>query len=303
MAKLNPFNKIYRSEEYMSVLGHRDSPSMFPFMVDIELTNHCNFCCKFCGQNDMKREKGFMEVYLFEKIVDECAKQEVPIRLIRWGEPLLHPDVIEFCRYAKKKKVPVHITTNGSLLTDDMIKEFIDMKLDSIIFSMQGATKERYEQMRGDHYDLLQDNIDKFLLIRKNKHKPFIQVTSTMTDETPEEIDEFIKHWSIVDSVQVGKTNLSRVKVDGKLKKQETIKKEYRPCTEVYQKLSVDWDGKVSCCCSDWDRFMTVGDIKDNTLKEIWNSSKRLKEFRKILDNMEHNKLEMCKNCFHTYGF
>lgn len=299
----NPFQKIYRSKEYGSVLSYRKNPSLFPFIVDIELTNHCNLKCLFCGQQNMKRKKGFMTKKIFKKVVDECVEYNTPIRLIRWGEPFLHPKIIEYCRYIKKKLL-LHITTNGLLLNVDNMQALVSMEVDSIIFSFQGATKPGYEQMRGEHYDLLERNIKKLLKIRGEAKKPYIQISSTMTNEPQKQINAFIKKWSIVDAVAIGKTNLSRIPVCSEVKKQETIKHKYRPCTEIYQKLSVDWDGKISCCCSDWDRFMMVGDIKNQTLCEIWNKSNQLKTFRKILDDMGHSMLPMCKNCFHTYeGF
>ena len=306
MALSNPFNNIYQDEGFKTVLTHKLAP--FPYMVDIELTNHCNFSCLFCGQQTMKRPKGFMSRETFEKVVDECAEHNTPIRLIRWGEPLLHPEVIEFCRYIKEKGLPLHITTNGSLLTEDKMKAFIDMGLDSIIFSFQGVNKEGYEEMRGEHYDQLVENIHKFVDM-KGDRKPYIHITSTMTTEAPMEIKRFKDKWDIVDEVTTGKTNLSRInpaqiRALDKLKKlvclNDTVDRNYRPCTEVLQKLSVDWDGKVSACCADWDNFMTVGHI-DETLEYIWHNSKDLKIYRKLLKEMKHNSLTMCSVCFHTY--
>jgi MoaA/NifB/PqqE/SkfB family radical SAM enzyme len=249
----------------------------------------------------MARKKGFMSRSLFEKVIDECAKHKTPIRLIRWGEPFLHPEITSFIRYAKKKGLPVHITTNGSL-TKDKNQELINSGLDSIIFSFQGTSKGGYEKMRGKHYDLVVSNILDLVKRRGNKEKPFIKITSTMTNETPEEIRNFKYYWEdIVDEVMVGKTNLSRVPVDTGIKKEETLPSLYRPCTEVWQKLSVDWDGKVSCCCADWDNFMTVGDISKETLKNIWDNSEDLKMFRKLLGDMRHRSLTLCSVCHHTY--
>lgn len=314
LSRENPFQKIYKSEKFRTVLAHRDKPSKFPHIVDIELTNHCNLNCLFCGQQTMEREKGFIAREVFRKVVDECAKHKTPIRLIRWGEPFFHPEMIFFIEYIKSKGLPLHITTNGLLLTESNTKSLIDLELDSLIFSFQGATKEGYEQMRGHHYDKLKSNILKLVKIRGNKEKPYIHITSTMTDETEEEINAFKDYWGkIVDLVTTGKTNLSRLGI-GQIKSLETIKKLellkeketvgkfYRPCTEVYQKLSVDWDGKVSCCCSDWDNYLTVGDISKTTLKEIWNNSERLKLFRRLLDKGCHKSLSLCSVCFHTYS-
>ncbi|NPV27614.1 MAG: radical SAM protein [Firmicutes bacterium] len=113
----NPFRAVYDSEAFRNVLHYKDNLPSFPFLIDIELTNICNLRCIFCGQQAMTRPKGYMEWGLFKKIVDECSSlYETPIRMIRWGEPFLHPGIIDFCRYVKEKGLLLHITTNGLAL-------------------------------------------------------------------------------------------------------------------------------------------------------------------------------------------
>ena len=65
--------------------------------------------------------------------------------------------------------------------------------------------------MRDNHqYDELKANILKMIELRGDMEKPFIHVSSTMTNETNEQIDDFVKCWGhIVDSVGIGKTNLT----------------------------------------------------------------------------------------------
>ena len=310
----NPFMDIYNNEKFKSVLQYKENPRIFPFIVDVELTNYCNLNCIFCGQQTMKRPKGYISEEIFKKIVDECAEHKTPIRFIRWGEPFLHPKIIEFSRYVKSKGLPLHITNNGLAMKESDILDLIDLKLDSLIFSFQGATKEQYEIMRNNNrYEELKAKVLKFVELRGNNPKPFIQISSTMTNETEEQIKDFVDYWEkIVDLVTVGKTNLSRLSAQqiksfeniGKLellKKQETIKKIYRPCTEIYSKLSVDWDGKVTGCCSDYDNFLVVGDLNKSNLFDIWNNSRELKIFRELLNNNKHKCLTLCSTCYHTY--
>lgn len=310
----NPFYSLYSSEKFRNVLKYRNDLPEFPPLVDVELTNFCNLNCLFCNQQVMTREKGFMRDDIFRKIVDECAEYGTPIRLIRFGEPFLHKKIIEYCRYAKDKGVKVHITNNGLIINEDHMRHIVELGVDSMIFSFQGATKDEYQKMRNnDKYDLLVSNIKRLVEIRGDSEKPFIQVSSTMTNESKEEVDAFVSYWSgIVDAVSVGKTNLSSFSMDqvksfekiGKieyLRTQETIEKKYVPCVEVYQKLSVDYDGKVTGCCGDHDRLLQVGDVNKESLHEIWNSSKLLKSYRTLLDNMRHSSLSLCRTCYHTY--
>jgi len=312
--RINPFRKVYDAEKFKTVLQHKEDLPKFPYLVDIELTNNCNLRCIFCGQQAMKREKGFISEKTFKKVVDECAEYGTPIRLIRWGEPFLHPKIVDFIKYVKSKGLILHITNNGLAIKEDHIRSVIELGLDSIIFSFQGAMKEQYEIMRcNNKYDELKANILTMVRLRGDREKPFIHISSTMTNEGKEDVAKFINYWgNIVDSVGVGKTNLSKLsaaqiksfesinKIED-LKKQETIKKVYKPCTEVYQKLSVDWDGKVACCCNDYDNFLEVGSMDQSSLFDIWNNSKDLTLIREMLSKNRHKSLTLCSVCYHTY--
>jgi len=309
----NPFRTLYDNAGFASVLQNKDRLPDFPFLVDIELTNHCNLACIMCPRHAMKRDKGFMSEDIFRKIIDECAKYKTPIRFIRFGEPFLHPKIIGFCQYAKSKKLVLHITNNGLALEERHMHALVDLAVDSVIFSFQGTTKERYQSIRNNClYDKLTDAIKRLVHLRGDREKPFIHVSTTVLDDSEAEISQFVEYWAhTVDSVGVGKTLLYTIPVDGlepslarkirELRKTETIKKVYGPCTEVFQKLSVDWDGKITCCCGDFDQLLTVGDIRESTLSRVWNHSRHLAIYRELLQAGLHKSLNLCSTCYTTY--
>lgn len=311
--RLNPFQQVYQDPQFKNAPTTKDLPA-FPFLVDIELTNACNMRCIFCVQQTMKRPKGMMEWDVFRKVIDECGTHRTPVRFIRLGEPFLHKDILKFGQYVKSKDLPLHITNNGLAITEEHMRQLIDTGVDSLIFSFQGATKEQYAIMRNtDRYDELKQNVLRLIELRGGNPKPFIHISSTMTDESPAEVRAFVDYWGQrVDSVGIGKTNLSRLLLEDvkstavvqqleKLQEHETISKEYRRCGEVYQKLSVDWDGKITCCCSDYDNLMTLGDIRRDNLADIWKHSEELKLYRAMLDKRMHKSMILCSTCYHTY--
>ena len=313
-SRRNPFRKIYDAEAFKAVLQNKCQLRRFPFLIDVELTNHCNNRCIFCGQQTMMRHKGFIFEEVLRKVVDECSLYRAPIRFIRWGEPFLHPQIIDFSKYVKSKGLILHITNNGLAIKESDMEALVKLEVDSLIFSFQGVTKDGYEIMRNNsRYDELKANVLKMVDLRGGREKPFIHISTTVTNEPIRDIRRFVKYWGgIVDSCGVGRTNLSRLSAHQikslkflekleLLKQQETVKKIYRPCAEVYQKLSVDWDGKVSCCCSDFDNFLTVGDLSESTLFGIWNNSRKLAIFRELLDNNMHQSLTVCSTCYPAY--
>ena len=166
----NLFRNIYDNEEFKTVLQHKGNLPNFSYLVDVELTNHCNLKCIFCGRQAMTRDKGFMSEEILKKVVVECSKFNTPIRFIRWGEPFLHPKIIDFCKYIKSKGLIVHITNNGLSIKESDMKSLVELEADSIIFSFQGTTKEQYELMRKNHrYDELKTNVLKLVDIRGDK--------------------------------------------------------------------------------------------------------------------------------------
>lgn len=311
MMRENPFQKLYEQiNNTPDYIKYNNLPE-WPVMVDIELTNYCNMKCLFCFNPAQSRQKGHMSEEVLLRILNEITPGKIPIRFIRWGENLIHKNVLKWLGMCKKRGFLTHLTTNGSLLTKQMSEEIVDIELDSIKFSFQGADEETYAAMRNnDLYKKVVGNLKTLFEVRGNKEKPHIQVSSTMTNESEEMIEDFKKYiGQYADFVAIGRTNMSRV--DYSLmnlneqelkwllehKKNESLQKVYKECIEVYDKLSFNWDGTVSACCGDYDNILLVGDIKIQSLKEIW-KGEQIEEIRKILLRHDHNKLNLCRHCY-----
>ena len=311
--RTNPFDHIYK----ICNSGNSQSKLLnlpeFPNIIDIELTNICNFNCLMCptGTKSIKRKQGFMHRDIFFKLLNEIEKYKTPIRFIRWGEPLLHSNLIEFIKETKNRRLMCHLNTNGSYINDEYINAFIDIPLDSIKFSFQGIDRKSYNEMRNtDFYEDLLIIIEKLYKKRNSGQFPFIHVATTITYEDSNQVQVFKSRLKpISDYISVGRTCLEHIDVhkvklgaDEKerlkwLKNQETVIKKHPECPEVFDKLSINWDGTVSACCGDYDNKMIVGDMKVNSLKKIWHS-KKLNYYRKILAKMDHDKLPLCKTCY-----
>lgn len=115
--------------------------------IYIEVTNICNFNCNFCVYDLMKREKGFMDLNLFKKIVNEITEngnyQIVFFHLM--GEPLLHPDILEMLNYASKKTSRQDLVTNASTLdSEKKIRNLFDTGLTNINISFYNKTQHDF---------------------------------------------------------------------------------------------------------------------------------------------------------------
>lgn len=321
MNRENRFVPIYRAcnngtnEEKYELI--KSGQVILPRYLDVELTNACNFNCCFCptGTRTMQRTKGYMPEEVVQALVNNIEKYKIPgVRFIRWGEPTLHPDYLSILKRVKKTGAFIHINTNGSLLDREQIRQLIEMELDSMKFSFQGADEGTYNEMReGGDYNRLLSIVREMSELRGDRLFPYIQISTTLTAETAEQIENFKADiGEYCDYYNVGYTKLNHLDVDKmniddkekkkirKLQEQETIHHVYREtCNEAFDKLSINWNGDVTLCCSDYDNFMIVGNIMDMDLKQIFNS--RIADmYREMIVKKQYGKIKCCSTCYET---
>lgn len=317
-----PVGDVTRDEPFAPIYKHCNAgnskaklanlPS-FPRLIDVEMTNTCNFRCLMCptGTFAQKRDKGFMSEEVFRRLLDQIRPQKTPLRFIRWGEPMMHPQIIEFLQAAHDQGSILHINSNGSHFDEKSINALCDIPLDSMKFSFQGVDRKSYGEMRNiDFFDQLIDVIRKFVAIRGDREKPFIQVSTSITYENPEQVKKFRDLLEpLVDKIGIGRTVLEHLDLNAVrirpqelemlkwLKDQQSLIREHPECPEVFDKLSVNWDGTVSACCGDSDKVMVIGDIKTQTIDEIWRTPE-LNRYREMLADMRHDELPLCRTCY-----
>jgi len=304
----NPWRDVYDSPESCDPFNYW-LPSA-PLYLDVEPTNFCNMKCNFCtGQQQGKRSRGYMTYQLFCKIANQAKDMGVQgIRFLRWGEPLLSPDIFRMISYANSRGLLTHVTTNGKLLTVENATKLIDSGLDSIIISFQGVDAEGYREMRNDKAETIVTNLMNFKNMRdkSNARNPHICVSTTTTNETTAEIRQFEESMSMYcDSVSVGATWFRRLEnkelVKDALPRAKKLPHHFK-CIEVMTKLSIDWDGSVSPCCLDYDQQMKIGDLNTESLIKIWKSDK-LKHIQGLLSQSQQDLFVLCSTCELNYNF
>ncbi len=81
--------------------------------IYLEITNNCNLNCSFCIGN--QREKMFMDVEDFKKVLSKLKGHTKYLYFHVMGEPLLHPKINELINLASQDYF-INITTNGYLI-------------------------------------------------------------------------------------------------------------------------------------------------------------------------------------------
>lgn len=116
----------------------------------IEVTTACNLDCVMCVRRAWQEPHGTMPTATFAALMDQIAALPAPptIHLSGYGEPTMHPDFLELVRLAKATGAQVEMTTNGSRLDAAMVQALIDLDLNRLVVSVDGASPAHYEEIR-----------------------------------------------------------------------------------------------------------------------------------------------------------
>jgi radical SAM protein with 4Fe4S-binding SPASM domain len=252
-----------------------------------------------CPNKDLnKTDKGYMDMALYKKLVNEAAPFVFDINLAHRGESLLHPQIIEAITYAKKNGLYTRLHTNGSLLTEDLSRQVIQVGLDRLSFSFDGYEKQTYEKIRiGGDFDKTVSNIVRFLEIKKEvrSKKPFTAIEVISFNEPDKQASHeakntFHKQFENLplDSIVMKELHNWAGQIDkGRRGKKYTI------CPFPWNALIICWDGAVLPCTQDFFGGFIVGNANESSLKEIWNG----KEMRFIREKLATKNIEELKTC------
>ncbi|MEM2619604.1 MAG: radical SAM protein [Candidatus Hadarchaeales archaeon] len=280
-------------------------PGDFPIHLDIETTNACNLRCPMCPRTIMALDKsgkvGFMDFELYKSIIDQGAENGLcSVKLNYLGEPLIHPDIIKQVKYAKEKGIiEVMFNTNAFLLTEEMSRKLLEAGLDSIFFSIDYASPEKYNRIRvGSDFHRVVNNIKKFIELKNKLGYRHVQTRISMVvmDHTKEELEDYRKFGFEelgVDLVGYGEL------VDYS-EERAWYPEFFNPnfvCAQLFHRMFIMWDGVVTPCCADTKRESIMGDAKKEKLKDIWHNEK----YRRMRDahvSGKYYEIPICRKCY-----
>ena len=260
---------------------HEFLPLPQPLVLNITVSSLCNFMCKFCFRSATggSRSEGNMSVDLFKKLITGLSGFEGIIDTLSLagdGEPLLHPQLIEIIKIAKgsNKVKNVKITTNASMLTQELSRSIISAGTDIIIISINGISDEHYKSITNRDVDFngIRDNIAYLYSIKGNTH---IHIKCIGDYFSAEQKEEFVKVFSpLSDTFHIDNVanQWLELKLDTKSDNRFGLQtKSSSFCNRPFYQVSIRSDGKVTACVADRKEPLFLGDTKETSLKDIWN--------------------------------
>ncbi|MFQ5955049.1 MAG: radical SAM/SPASM domain-containing protein [Kiloniellales bacterium] len=275
-----------------------------PERLLLDLHGACNLRCPMCllhGSDDrdaVKAKIGTMTVDQAREIMDEVMHASPLMQPSMWGEPLLARELRAHVSDMKKRGITVAMNTNGLTLTEALARFFVEVKLDSIFFSLDSTTPETLKKVRGvDKLDKIKRNLMMMLRVRGDATYPRIGVSFTVQEENQHELDEFVDYWTrIVDVVRVG-----AVYEDGRLTGIKVPDKRV-PCHALYQTMPIHSNGDVSICCFDSFGTEVMGNVFAEGVEAVWHGE-RFGRVRHFHETGQWDKVPFCKNCNAWAGY
>lgn len=264
--------------------------------VYIEITNNCNLNCSFCSP--MKKEKRFMTLEEFDHILKEVSKVTKVIYLHVKGEPLLHPQIIDFLKLTEKYNLNVNITTNG-ILFPKLVEKLKGCKtLHKINFSLH------CEQNIKDYEEKIFESVEKLSPDTVVIYRLWTLTGNKLDEKSNKTVEKLEKYYE-----------LSPITVE-KLKKEKNVKisstiyvdkdnefewptinnhKSCGYCHALKTQIAILVDGTVIPCCLDSDGIINLGNIYNETLEAI-QSKERYKKLKKSFQDRKPSE-KLCQSC------
>lgn len=293
----------------------------FPLTLHIQTQSFCNGRCSMCPYPTVskKLDQGQMEWELFQKIAVEAATEPLLASVLfeLHNEPLIDKRALDCVSYVKSinPNKRCAIVTNGELLDRFSLNDIIQSNLDSLTVSLNAYSKEMYESINiGLDYDRVMKNVARLLSDETTRGK--LGLSFVVTEDNAHEVYKATKYWKkqgvrtrviaeianragTLDSYERlrpktgyrGTPFLSRL-----WRRLMTSAGQVTGCHLPFCQMNILFNGDVILCCHDWNRATVVGNVKINSLREIWNS-KRMNEVRRLIIRKRYEQIDSCRDC------
>jgi radical SAM protein with 4Fe4S-binding SPASM domain len=316
-----------------AALAYYNEPEIMPTLpafLQVEPTIYCNLECAFCINPFLPRTRTSMSADNFERLLDQVPTT-TKISLVGIGESFMSKELWEIIRRGKARGLAIGTTSNGTILTDRILQQILDSDLDWLNFSIDGATKETYEQMRpGATFEKMLDNIRRIVtaLRERGGKMPELAIWFLSNRENVRELPDMVP---LVQSLGINSLNTQGVHYWGSddwhqkatdanavddlvsilletKRRADAAGMEFqwhnfpdaaaeRVCKWPWKGAYITADGFVTPCCENGSNpeRINFGNVFEQQFVDIWNSEK-YQQFRRDLQSPT-SRPDVCVDC------
>lgn len=298
-------------------------PLAKPFTVLIEPTSLCNFRCIQCfhslqESNYFSETKGHMPLDRFERILAQLINWTGPklkvLKLSLYGEPMANKDFPTMLKLAREAAIAerIEVTTNASLLNEEMAYHLIDAQLDYLRVSIYATNQQAHQEITGSKMsiDRIWTNLSRLKQIKLTLNTTYPFVTCKKLDDFSGDNDIFLSRyqdvsdecfidkphgWVKADKIdfiqRYYKEGLDLVRQDMKSRESDRT-----ACPMPFTTMAIRSNGAVSPCCVDYAGGTNIGHVDTESLQTIW-ESKAWCDFQEMHLKGEQHSNGSCAVC------
>ncbi|MBU2436480.1 MAG: radical SAM protein [Candidatus Omnitrophica bacterium] len=303
---------------------------IYPIYIEISPFGGCNQRCIFCALDYLEYKPNCLDTPTLENFLKDISRKGVKsIMFAGEGEPLLHKDISHLVMYANRNGLGVAITTNGILLSGELLKEILP-SLSWLRISLNAGGEKTYSFIHGagsKDFHKVMENIKQAVKLKKeNGYSTTIGVQFLLLNENYKEasiLAEKLKaigvNYLIIKPYSQHPQSLNRLKSQLNYEKLLSLKEQLRGYEDkdfriIFRKKTMlkireqkpykkclglpFWSYLTSMgdlyACSVFlgDERFCYGNIYQECFQEIWKGARR----KKIMEMMENNwNIENCR--------
>ena len=289
-----------------------------------EITNTCNYHCNYCiFSSEAKRYDNELNTEEVIKAINDLKENNFTYIKFTGGEPFTRKDMTYILNYATQLGFDMDISTNGSLITEEIAKELKRMNFPMVHVSLDGYNKDTHEYVRGENtFETTLNGIKQLtqngiytrigtVIYRYNEDKLEEIVNLAISLNVNEIIFSFMEAVGrLEDETIISKRQISDVKKEIEeleMKYGDKIKVKYsftekvnvasnECCPAVSKFIYINNLGQISPCTwviSKEPKYKSKLTLKEATFKEII-QSQPIKEY---IQYIQQNKITGCPVC------
>lgn len=239
-----------------------------------------------------KREDASDE--LIDKIISECAPIAEAMCPFLMQDPLLEPRLQEILLKIKKTNWRTQTTIYTTMHNADMetLKRIVDDgTLDNIMVSLYGT-----KWQRGMDEARAEKNVKELTAYRNSYCKRKPTITMQWINDLPGYEMHRARWEGETNGIQIVPFDTFHGTMNDRKDRTKGPQTKRSPCARLWNSFNIHSNGIVVPCCIDYEELMPMGNMKEQTALEIWNSDK-FNELREMHMQGKWDEIPLCKDC------
>ncbi len=297
---------------------------MAPEVLHLSLTDACQQSCSGCffSNQTASTPNRYMSPTTYQRLLEEAVRHQVFQLALGGGEPLMHPELVNYVARATAAGLVANLTTNGALLTAAKAQQLKSAGLGQIQFSLNGSTAAMHEVTRPHFEKVLQgiehasitglrwglnilvtrknlSDLDNVLTLALKKGAAMVNLlrpkaaqadaewlaTHQLDARGHQELQELLRYWQKAPFALMTDTSYTFLRM-GKARQMQQAG--ITGCSAGRRMLSIQVDGRCSPCS-----HVDMHNDGAKGFMAVWRESEHLQKFRQLEDRLTG----LCGSC------